>query len=77
MFTVHVGSLFWEASIHEPFIVALICPLLASRPWQVQDMTLVVELKDQVSGVWSPDLGQERAGLLKFWMDARKWDWVC
>jgi hypothetical protein len=74
MFTVPVGSLFWGADMHEPVIVALICPLLASRPWQVRDMPLVAELKHQVSGVWSPDLGRERAGLFKFWMGARKWN---
>ena len=74
MFTVPVGSLFWNTNMHEPVIVALICPLLAStRPWQVRDTPLVAELRNQVSGVWSSDLGRERAGLLKFWVDARKW----
>jgi hypothetical protein len=74
MFTVPVGSLFWKADMHEPVIVALICPLLASRPWQVRDTPLVAELRNQVSGVWSPDLGRERTGLFKFWMDTGKWN---
>lgn len=33
----------------------------------------MAELQNQVSGVWSADLGWERAGLHKFWMEARKW----
>lgn len=32
MFTVPMGTLFWGANMHEPIIIALICPLPSSRP---------------------------------------------
>jgi hypothetical protein len=73
MFTVPVGSYLWAANQHEPIVVALICPLLLSRPWQVRDTELVVELRHQMSGVWSADLAREWSGLRKFWTDAREW----
>jgi hypothetical protein len=73
MFTVPVGWMLWRAHMHEPVVVALICPLLQCRPWQVRDTDIVVELRDQVSGVWSPCLTRERIGLRKFWKAAREW----
>jgi hypothetical protein len=73
MFSVPVGSMLWGAHMHEPVVVALICPLLQCRPWQVRDSNIVVELRDQVSGVWSPCLTRERSGLRKFWKTAREW----
>lgn len=72
MFTVPVGSMLWGANMHEPVVVALSCPLLYSRQWQVQDTHHVAELKDHVSGV-EFGLGWERVGLQKFWMEAGKW----
>jgi len=73
MFTVPVGSTLWPQNMHEPVVIALICPLLASSPWQVRDTRLVAELRHQVSGVWSPSLGREWGGLRKFWEAAREW----
>jgi hypothetical protein len=73
MFTVPVGSYLWAANQHEPIVVTLICPLLLSRPWQVWDIELVVELRHQMSGVWSADLAREWSGLHKFWTDVREW----
>jgi hypothetical protein len=35
---------------------------------------MITQGTDGVSRGWSPDLGREWAGVLKFWMDARKWD---
>jgi hypothetical protein len=73
MFTIPVGSTLWPQNMHEPIIVALICPLLASSPWQVRDTRLMAELRNQVSGVWSPSLDRERFGLRKFWEGTREW----
>ena len=73
MFTIPVGSTLWPQNMHEPIIVALICPLLASSPWQVRDTRLVAELRHQVSGVWSPSLDRERSGLRQFWEGANEW----
>lgn len=72
MFTVPVGSALWGTCMHEPVIVALICPLLPCRPWQVRHTDLVVELQHQMSGVWSPCLTRERIGLRQFWEGARE-----
>lgn len=73
MFTVPVGTLLWGVEMHEPVVVSLICPLLHCRPWQVRDTDLVVELQEQVSGVWSTDLNREWTALRKFWTGAREW----
>lgn len=72
MFTVPVGSALWGTCMHEPVVVALICPLLPCRPWQVRHTDLVVELQHQMSGVWSPCLTRERIGLRQFWEGARE-----
>lgn len=76
MFTVPVGSKLWRTEMHEPVVVALICPLLSCRPWQVRDTALVDELRDQVSGMWSPDLEREWTSMRKFWTGAREWNSV-
>jgi hypothetical protein len=73
MFTVPVGSTLWGLDMHEPVVVALICPLLHCRPWQVRNTDIVAELRNQVSGVWSPCLTRERTGLRKFWKAVREW----
>ena len=41
---VHVSFQLWTADQHEPMVVALIFLLLLSRPRQVQDTELMVEL---------------------------------
>jgi hypothetical protein len=73
MFTVPVGSHLWGAQMHEPVVIALICPLLHSRPWQVRDTPIVAQLRDNVSGVWSPDLSREWRGLREFWSSTKQW----
>jgi hypothetical protein len=55
--------------MHEPVIVALICPLLHCRPWQIRHTPLVAQLQDQMSGMWSSDLARERSGLRNFWKE--------
>jgi len=70
--TVPVGSKVRPPEMHEPIVIALICPLLTSSPWQVRDTKLVAELADSVRGVWSADCSRERAALCKFWSGA--WD---
>jgi hypothetical protein len=74
MFQVPVGTTLWPHSMHEPVTVALICPLLHSRPWQVRDTLLVARLKESLSVVWSASLGRERSGLRKFWQATKNWD---
>ena len=44
IFTVPVGSLLWGVEMHKPIVIALICPLLACKTWQVRDTPLVDEL---------------------------------
>jgi hypothetical protein len=66
--TVPVGSKVWPPEMHEPTIViALICPLLTSSPWQVRDTKLVAEFAEgcgaliaQGSGLLCANFGQER-----------------
>jgi hypothetical protein len=56
MFTIPVGCSIWPSSMHEPLVVALICPLLSCRPWKVRGSPWMVELKDLLRGVWSGNL---------------------
>ena len=65
--TVPVGSKVWPLEMHEPIVIAPICPLLTSSPWQVHDNKLVAEFADSVRGLWSADCSRERAALCKFW----------
>jgi hypothetical protein len=74
MFSVPQGTSVWPQSMHEPVTVALICPLLHSRPWQVRDTPLVARLKESLQDVWSISLSRERSGLCKFWDATQKWD---
>jgi hypothetical protein len=73
MFTVPIGSMLWRSCMHEPVIVALICPLLHCRPWQIRHTPLVAQLQHQMSGMWSSDLAREWSGLRKFWEGASQW----
>jgi hypothetical protein len=71
MFTIPVGSSIWPSNMHEPLVVALICPLLSCRPWRVKGAPWVAELEDSMCGVWSGNLQAQRGYLRKFWM--RSW----
>jgi hypothetical protein len=66
LITVPVSPSHWPADMHEPIVIALICPLLTSSPWQVRDTELVAEFVDSVRGVWSADCSRERRALCKF-----------
>jgi hypothetical protein len=76
MFTVPVGSMLWGHDMHEPVVIALICPLLSSRPWHVRATPIMAKLQDSVSGVWSVDLDREWHGLREFWEAAEQWTGV-
>jgi hypothetical protein len=72
MFTIPAGTeSIWPSSMHEPLVVALICPLLSCRPWRVRGSRWMVEFEDQMRGMWSNDLQVERRNLRKFWL--RSW----
>jgi hypothetical protein len=71
MFTLPVGCPIWPSSMHEPLVVALICPLLSTRPWKVRGSPWMVEFEDKMRGVWSDNLQAQRSHLRKFWM--RSW----
>jgi hypothetical protein len=76
MFTIPVSSLLWGVEMHEPIVIALICHLLVCRPWQVQNTPLIDELRQGVSGVWTPCLDREWGALRKFWSSAELWPGV-
>jgi len=73
MFTVPVGSALWGLDMHEPIVLALICPLLSSRPWQVRYTPLVAQLQHNLSRMWSADLAVEWRSLREFWTGAEQW----
>jgi hypothetical protein len=71
IFTIPVGCSVWAENMHEPVVVALICPLLSCRPWRVRGSPWMVKLEDSMRGLWSGDLQAQRSDLRKFWM--RSW----
>jgi hypothetical protein len=76
MFTVPVGSTHWSLGMHEPVVVALICPLLPCSPWQVRYSPIVARLKRNLPRMWSTDLTIERNSLREFWAHAEHWTGV-
>jgi hypothetical protein len=68
MFTIPVGCSIWPSLMHEPLVVALICPLLSSRPWRVRGSPWMVELESLLRGMWSGNLQAQRGYLRKFWL---------
>jgi hypothetical protein len=74
MFSVPQGTTVWPQSMHEPVTVALICPLLHSRPWQIRDTPIVARLRESLPVVWSASLDRERSSLCKFWEATKEWD---
>jgi hypothetical protein len=73
MFTVPVGSAHWKSNMHEPVVVALICPLLPCSPWQVRESPVMAQLQRNLPRVWSSDLATERDSLREFWAHAEQW----
>jgi hypothetical protein len=71
MFTIPVGCSIWTKAMHEPVVVAQICPLLPCRPWRVRGSPWMVEFEDVMRGVWSSDLQAQRSHLRKFLL--RSW----
>jgi hypothetical protein len=52
--TIPVGSSLWDESLHEPLVLALICPLLNHSPWQVRNTRGLAELTVALPRMWSP-----------------------
>ena len=71
MFTIPVGCSVWPDNMHEPIVVALICPLLSCRPWRVRGSPWMVEFEGSMRGLWGSDLKTQRSNLRKFWI--RSW----
>jgi hypothetical protein len=74
VFVVPVGSDVWPSSMHEPLVIALICPLLSSSPWQIKHSCLPDRLKAALPKVWSSGGSLERNSVRKFWQSAGAWD---
>jgi hypothetical protein len=74
VFVVPVGSDVWPSNMHEPLVIALICPLLSSSPWQIKHSRLPDRLKAALPKVWSPGGTSERNCLREFWQSAGAWD---
>jgi hypothetical protein len=69
VFTLPVGTVLWGKEQHEPVIIGLTCPLLNCSPWQVRKCDELVErLVQDLQGMWSADLIQNRDRLRKFWV---------
>jgi hypothetical protein len=67
MFVIPTGFSHWPANLHEPLVVALICPMSHSSPWIQKGCGELVELKSDLSGMWGDD--PERSGdrLRQYW----------
>ena len=71
--TVPAGNDVWPRECHEPLTIALICPLLSSRPWQIKHCDYSQQLaKDMLYGVWRASATQQRDCMRELWDDA--WD---
>jgi hypothetical protein len=68
MLTIPVGFTHWPANMHEPLIVAIVCPIACSSPWVQRGSAGLVELKSDLSEMWSSD--PERSGdrLRQYWV---------
>jgi hypothetical protein len=68
MLTIPVGFTHWPANMHEPLIVAIVCPIACSSPWVQRGSAGLVELKSHLSEMWSSD--PERSGdrLRQYWV---------
>jgi hypothetical protein len=67
--TIPAGSTLWPQALHEPVVLALICPILNYSPWQVRNTRRLVELAAALPRVWSSDWSVEVDSLRKFWGD--------
>jgi hypothetical protein len=74
IFVIPVGCDCWPSNMHEPVVVALICPLLCSSPWQVKETFISDQLKAALPKVWSSGGVDERDLVRKFWEATRSWD---
>jgi hypothetical protein len=72
MFIMPVGSTHWGLKMHEPVVIALICPLLPCSPWQLRDSPVMAQLQCNLPRVWSTNLTTERNSLRKFWAHAEQ-----
>jgi hypothetical protein len=70
IFVIPTGFSHWPANLHEPLVVALVCPMSRSSPWIQKGCGELVELKSDLSGMWSDD--PERSGnrLRQYWTSA-------
>lgn len=73
VFNLKAGLEFWPSACHEPLTIALVCPLLSSRPWQVKYCkTTQREVSRVLHGVWTATGTAQRDYLRQLW--AHAWD---
>jgi hypothetical protein len=65
--TIKVGGDLWPANLHEPLVLALICPLLAYSPWRVKRTPGLAGGQHILPRLWSQDWSIERDILRKLW----------
>lgn len=64
-------TLIWPSSCHEPLTIALICPLLLNRPWQIKRCESTQDtVRDVLCGVWRDDCSPQRDCMRELWNDA-------
>ena len=65
--TIGVGGDLWPNRLHEPLVLALICPLLAYSPWRVKRTGGLARGQNKLPQVWSKDWKVEGDILRKLW----------
>jgi hypothetical protein len=53
MLTIQPGFSHWPVNMHEPLVVAIICPIASTSPWVQRGTPRLVELKADLSEMWS------------------------
>ena len=66
--TIPAGGSLWPASLHEPLVVGLTCPLLAYSPWRVKRTQRLVRGQGLLPKVWSEDWKIEGNILRELWV---------
>eukprot|EP00978_Attheya_sp_CCMP212_P023115 scaffold70031_cov33-Attheya_sp.AAC.1 len=67
MLTIPVGFTHWPSNMHEPLVIAIVCPIAVSAPWVQRGSTKLVELKTDLSEMWSSNPERSRDRLRQYW----------
>ena len=67
------GQLFWESSMHEPLLIAIVFPFLRCKPWQLRSTPKMYSVGRELRKMFKTEEMDARNFLRQIWKQCHRW----